>query len=54
MLKPAIEGGAEEGERVLRHEGVFERDVLADDWEALGQPLLEVCCGFENVHRECA
>ena len=50
VLKPAIEGGAEEGERILRHQRMFERDVLADDGEALGQPLLEVRGGFEDVH----
>ena len=50
VLKPAIEGGAEEGERILRHERMFERDVLADDGEALGKPLLEVRGGLKDVH----
>jgi len=36
VLEPAIKRGAEEGERILRHECMFERDVLANDWEALG------------------
>ncbi len=51
VLQPAVKRGAEERERILRHQRVFERDVLADDGEALGQPLLEVCGGFEDVHR---
>jgi hypothetical protein len=29
---------------------VLERDVTADDGEALGQPLFEILTCFENIH----
>jgi hypothetical protein len=52
MLQPAVEGGSEEGKGVLRHALVLERDILADDGKAFGQPVLEIGGSFEDIHLE--
>src|SRR5258708_21558392 len=51
-LQPAVEGGAEERESGFRHVLVLEREILPNDRELPGQPVLEIGRGFEDVHAE--
>src|SRR5712692_10662174 len=51
-LQPAVKGGAEEGKSGFRHVLMLEGEILADDRELSGQPVLEIGRGFENIHAE--
>lgn len=49
-LRPAVEGGAEECEKLLLHAEVFEAEIFLVEMSALGQPGFELAGCFNHVH----
>src|SRR6267378_5104855 len=49
-LQPAVEGGVEKRERGFRHLLVLEGEILANNRELPGQPVLEIGLCFEDIH----
>src|SRR5580765_1538546 len=50
QLRPAVEGGAQEREHVLRHEPVLQIKVALQNRHALHEPALVGAGGFPDVH----
>ena len=51
-LQPAVEGGAEKRELRFRLVLVLEGEILPNDRELPGQPVLEIGSCFEDIHAE--
>lgn len=49
-LRPPVVGGAKERKDLRLHAGVLKTKVFLIDMSALGQPLFEIACGFDDVH----
>ena len=50
-LGPSIVRGAKKRKHRLLHSGVFQLEISFDDQSALGEPVLKLTGGFDNVHR---
>ncbi len=50
-LRPAVEGDAQEGKRILGHAHVLQRQVGLNDCRLLGQPHFVFLGGFLDAHR---